>query len=394
MAAEQPLGSVDVVELGTALAGPFATKLLADYGANVVKIERPDTDRSQMASSPSAPNYTFATYNVGKDAITLDLKSSEGQDILMELISEADVFLENMRNGVVERLGFDWEVMRKRNPGLIYCSVSGFGDTGLYADRPAFNGVVTGMSGWLSGEDNPTGSPVAAADHITGFCAWGGVLTALVNRGVRGRGEKVEVSMLDAMMSCAGEEFAGYSAVRSGYDVGDPYKTPIQPGGYYAVADGHITLVVTQGQWEAFTNAIERPEWADSEHRFAEESYRLDNPDDLRTELEAVLCERTADEWLTHLNSVAPRVPCGPVYWIDDVVNDQHIIEREQVWTIDHPETGDHLVPRPPVRFSSHTQDVDSVQPAPDIGEHTESTLRSLGYTDDEIRSLRDGGII
>ncbi|MFC6764434.1 CaiB/BaiF CoA transferase family protein [Natrinema soli] len=394
MAAEQPLDDVDVVELGTALAGPFATKLLADYGAHVVTVEQPNTERNQLSSNGEAPDYTFETYNTGKEAVTLDLKSEEGQEVFLELVGDADVFLENLRNGVVERLGFDWDEMHERNPGLIYCSVSGFGDSGPYADRPAFNGVVTGMSGWLSGRGDAVGSPIAAADHITGFCAWGGILMALINRGTSGAGEKLEVSMLDAMMACAGEEFAGYSAVQAGYDVGDPYKTPIQPGGHYEVADGHITLVVPQGLWEPFAEAIDKPEWTNTNHRFAEKEYRLDNPTELREALEAVLRKRTAGDWLAHFDTEVPNLPCGPVYWMDDVVEDPHVVERDQVLSIGHPEKGDHLVPRPPVRFSSHPVDINSIDPAPGIGEHTESTLRSLGYSDAEIQSFRDDNVI
>lgn len=397
MSESKPLSGVNVVELGTAIAGPFATKMMADYGANVVKIEQPNTTRMQMASGNTdfeGFSYTFAAYNRGKEGITLDLKSEAGQEIFLELVEKADVFLENMRNGVVERLGFNWEEMRERNPGLVYCSVSGFGDTGPYADRPAFNSVVEGMSGWLSGQDDGIGSPIAVVDHLAGFNALSGILMALLNRGVEGRGGKVEVSMLDAAIACSGEEFAGYSEIQAGFDVENPYQPPMQPSGYYEVADGHISIIIPDTLWETFADAIGKPEWADSGHRFAEEKYRLNHGNELRAELEAVLSERTVEGWLEYFDAEAPRVPCGPVYWIEDLVEDPHLKQRGQVLELDHPVLGQHYLPRPPLRFSNYDVDGTDVKPAPSVGEHTDSMLEELGYTDEQIATLRENGVI
>ncbi|WP_082256355.1 CaiB/BaiF CoA-transferase family protein [Haloferax sp. ATB1] len=393
----KPLSGVNVVELGTAIAGPFATKMMADYGANVVKIEQPNTTRMQMASGNTdfeGFSHTFAAYNRGKDAITLDLKSEAGQDIFIQLVEEADVFLENMRNGVVERLGFDWGELRERNPELVYCSVSGFGDTGPYRNRPAFNSVVEGMSGWLSGQDDGVGSPIAVVDHLAGFNALAGVLLALLNRGINGQGEKVEVSMLDTAIACSGEELAGYSEVQAGFDVENPYQPPMQPSGYYEVADGHISLIIPDTMWETFADAISKPEWAETDHRFSEEKYRLTHGDELREELETVLGERTVDEWLEYFDDEAPSVPCGPVYWIEDLVEDPHLKQRGQILELDHPVLGKHYLPRPPLRFSNCEVDGTDVKPAPGVGEHTDSTLEELGYTDEQIAALRESGVI
>ncbi len=397
MTGSKPLDGLNVVELGTAISGPFATKMMADYGATVIKIEQPDTERKQMDSDNTdfeGFSHTFAIYNQGKNGITLDLKSEEGQEIFLELIGDADVFLENLRNGVVERLGFDWETMREQNPELVYCSVSGFGDTGPYADRPAFNSVVEGMSGWLSGQDDAMGSPIAVVDHLTGFNALSGVLMALLNRGVDGRGEKVEVSMLDSAIACAGEEFAGYSEVQAGFDVENPYQPPMQPSGYYETDDGHISMIVPDTLWEEFANAVDKPEWADANHHFAEEAYRLNNSDELQEELEAILSGRTADEWLEYFESEAPKVPCGPVYWIEDLVEDPHLTERNQVLEVDHPVLGTHYLPRPSLRFANHPVDGSDVKPAPSIGADTKSTLESLGYSEEQIATLRENRVI
>ena len=303
-----PLEGIRVIEICSAISGPFATKLLGDMGAEVIKVENTGTgaaDRSRDLPYDRHGNdqftWRFLNYNTSKGSIGLDLKSERGKEILEGLIVDADVVLENMRPGSMERLGFGWERMYELNPRLVYCSIKGYGSEGPYTNLPALDTLMQGITGFatqVGAGTEPDTMEVLVIDMMSGLYAAWSTTAALYEREHSGEGQRVDVSMLDAAVSMLGHQLAEYTAGQHHDDYEPAYDDSFAPNGYYATADGFITLFISEDHWPEFVDAIDRPAWADPEHRYGTNEKRLDRREALADDLEAVLADRTTDEWM------------------------------------------------------------------------------------------------
>lgn len=394
------LDGIEVVEVCSAIAGPFAGKLLGDHGAHVTKVEplwgdiyrgRPlwyDTHGRDDVS------YRFLEYNTGKDSIAIDLKSEAGQDIMWRLLEEADIFIENLRAGTMERLGFGWDALHARYPELIYCSVTGYGEDGPYADWPAYDPVIQCVSSWvdlITRGDRPEIMNIWAIDHVTAMYAVIGALMAVIERSRTGEGKQIEVAMLDAAVSLLGHSLAQYSGVAADDDLAWRPRPALEPQGVFGVDDGYLGVAVLPDDWSAFCEAIDRAEYADDDHQFGTLIGRVDNADALHDALNHAFEGRTKQEWLDHLTDRVPNIVCAPVNRFRDLPDDPQIHQRDVLLERDHPLLGEYVIPRPTIRFDG---DPATVADAPGLGEQTDTILRALGYSSEEITRLADNGII
>lgn len=392
------LDGVTVVEIGTAIAGPYATKVLGDYGAEVIKVEPPWGDNYRHRPGwysddpPEGFTHKFIQYNTSKKSVSIDLKTEEGSAIFRDLLADADVLVENMRAGKLEALGYDWETLHDLNDELIYCSITGYGEDGPYSDYPAYDQAMQGVTGWVhqsNAGDRPEMLLLPGIDHLTSLYAIVGVLMALVERGVSGTGQQVEVSMLEAALSVYGHHWAEYASCQSSGR--EPrFLGSMAPEGVFETADGYMTMVVLPEEWAAFCEAIDRPEYADDDHQFATLERRFDNREALQDALDAVLRERPTAEWIEYFLPV-PGTVCAPVNHLTDLPDDPHLSHRSSVQQRTHPVMGEYLTTAPVVRQSRSTADLSE---APAQGAHTDEVLQRLGYPEARIADLRDAEVI
>lgn len=383
-----------VIECSTFVTGPYATALLADLGVRVIKIESPpDGDPYRYFAPDSYFSFNFAHLNRNKESLVLDLKSAEGRDICLQLIKQADVFVENFRPGTADRLGLGYEALRSLNHGLVYCSISAFGQSGPYADKPGFDTLGQAMSGLLSlltDPDQPKVMGVALSDYITGLSAAYGILGALLARHKTNEGTKVETSLLQATLSFIGETAAGY------------LRTGTVPNRMARVKNAHAFAFVTQDKlplaihcsvpekfWLALLQVVERMGLA-KDDRFATRDRRRENYEALEQELAPVFATRTRAEWLRRLE--ANDVPAVPLYNIAEVLADPQVSHLELMETLQHPTVGELKFVGSPVRYESLARE--SSTPPPLLGQHTSQILSSLGYDQGEIDGLAKRGTV
>ena len=362
-----PLAGIRVVEQGTFITGHCAGMMLADLGADVIKIESPEGDpyRSYHGSQYS-PH--FQAYNRNKRSLALDLKSAVDRELFEGLIREADVFIQNFRPGTAERLGAGAARLQELNPGLVYCSISGFGSSGPYADRPSYDSVAQALSGFLSvvvDYRNPQFLGPALADAITGLYAGYGVLGALVQRGRTGRGGLVEVSMLEAMAHFALEPFAAYFAL--GETPTSVDRPRLAQAYILHTADKRliaIHLSSLEKFWKGLVTALEAPELA-ADPRFGTRDGRIANYEALRLELDQRFSRRPLAHWVERLGK--NDVPYAPINRINDVVEDPQVKHLGLVVPVESPHGADRAV-RPAVQFGGAR--AWSVRAAPRLNEH------------------------
>ncbi|WP_166352838.1 CaiB/BaiF CoA transferase family protein [Phytoactinopolyspora limicola] len=329
-----PLQGVRVVEVGQYISAPYAGKLLADLGADVVKVESPTGDpmRRWQGGAQASHSPQFEAYNRGKRAVTLDLKDPRGLGTLVDLVAAADVLLENFRPGVAERLGFGYAELRTRHPRLVYCSVSGFGVTGPYAGRPSYDTIVSAIGGMYS-QLMPPGSPrpigPAFSDLLSGVFAVQGVLAALVARSTSGRGQKVGVSMAGALLDFLVEPATTYLATG---EVAGPDSRPRRAQSYACTgSDGKAFVVhmsVPEKFWTGLLGVLERPDLAD-DARFATREQRVRNYDDLDAVLKAETAKRPRHEWFERLEKA--DIPHGPLNSFGDIFDDPQVVHMDLV---------------------------------------------------------------
>ncbi|MFC3959171.1 CaiB/BaiF CoA transferase family protein [Halovivax cerinus] len=389
------LDGVTVIDLSTFVTGGFCSLMLANQGAEVIKVERPGVGDDIRHSGPpfvdgESPYYW--TVNYGKKSVELDLKTDAGLEALYDLAGEADVFLQNFRPGTAERLGVDEESIRSHTDDVIYCAISAFGQTGPWRERPGYDLLVQGMGGIMSVTGEPDGRPVKVGlpttDLITGMWAAFGVVTALFRRERTGEGEYLELGMLDAVLPWltkqAGKTFAGESPTRMGTK--DPVLAPYQT---FETADGHLNVACLNDRlWDRLCVALDRDDLA-TDDRFATNADRVEHMDALETELEATFRERTTDEWMTVLVDEA-GVPAGPVFEVEDALANEQTEARGTVRTIDDPDRGEIPVIEHPIRYGRAESGFES--PPPELGEHTRSVFGSLGYDDRDLDELARRG--
>jgi crotonobetainyl-CoA:carnitine CoA-transferase CaiB-like acyl-CoA transferase len=397
VAGRKPLDGVRVVDLTRVLAGPFATLLLADMGADVIKIEEPgkgDDTRHWPPFVGGEATY-FMSVNRGKRSVTLNLKTREGLEILRALVKKSDVLVENFRPGTMERLGVGYATLARLNPRLVYCSISGFGESGPEAHRAGYDLIVQGEGGIMDLTGFPDGPPVkvgnSIADLVAGMSAAHGITLALLARHKTRRGQKVEIGMLDVMASLltyqAGSYFnAGARPTRRGNQ-----HPSIVPYEVFRAADAYLTLgVANNSLWKSACAAIGQPALAD-DPRFDTEAKRVQNRAELVPLLDEIFATRTADEWIKRLE--AAGVPAGRIKSVAEVCESEHLKARGMIVTLAHPTAGALKVMGVPIRLHGTPGAVTSAPPV--LGQHTEVVLRRvLGMAPARIATLRAAKVV
>ena len=404
-----PLSGLRVLDFSRILAGPWAAQTMADLGAEVIKIERPGTgDDTRLWGPPfitaedgrEIPDAAyFHCANRGKKSITLDLASAKGQEIVRRLVATADILLENYKRGGLARYGLDYESLRGVNPGLIYCSITGFGQTGPYADRAGYDFLIQAMGGLMSitGErdDLPGGGPqkvgVAVTDVLTGLYTAIAALAAVRERERTGKGKHVDMALFDVAVASTANQAMNYLVTgkapgRMGN--GHPNVVPYQS---FATSDGHVVVAVgNDSQFARFCEAGGRPDLA-ADERFRTNAGRVEHRDALIPAISEMMLTRTRDEWIAALEAVG--VPCGPINDLDRIFADPQAEARGLRMELPHSEAGSVPGVANPIRYVGEPHDYPGGAPA--LGEHTEEVLGGiLGMDADEIAALRKDGVV
>jgi crotonobetainyl-CoA:carnitine CoA-transferase CaiB-like acyl-CoA transferase len=392
------LSGIRVVDLTRILAGPFCTMLLADMGAEVIKIESPtrgDPVRDQGVIKHGMSWY-FAQFNRNKQSLTLDLYSAEGKAILAALLQRADVLVENYRPGVLDAMGFDTAHLSALNPALVLTSINGYGSTGPYADRPSFDFIAQAMSGFMSTNGHPEGEPlrtgVPIGDLLAGLYAAFGTVSALVARGGlgSGKGQRVETSLNNSMISVMAYLSAQYFATgevppRTGND-----HPVVAPYGLFCAADGDVAIAPSN---DLFARRLF--EALDLEHLlndpdFATNAARVRNRARLNALINAKIAQRSVADWIAQLNEAG--VPCGRIMDLAEALADPQVLAQEMVLDVDHADAGVIRMTGFPVKLSDTPAQLRL--PAPTLGAHSEAILRDLGYDTEQIAVLRRQRVI
>jgi crotonobetainyl-CoA:carnitine CoA-transferase CaiB-like acyl-CoA transferase len=381
------LSGIRVLELGNFISGPFAGQLLAEMGAEVIKIEKPDGGDPFRSFSGEPMSPQFCAHNRGKRSIVLDLTVAEGKEALLRLAEEADVVLENFRPDVLDRLAVGWEAMRARNPRLIYCNISGFGPTGPYAKRPAYDTVAQAMSGFLTqmlDPEHPRIAGPAIGDAISGMYAALAIASAVAGRCRDGKGHRIDVPMVEAMAAFSTDPIAQYFAYG---DTPGPYRRAgVSQSFAVRAADGKfigLHLSSPEKFWDGLIAALERPDIA-TDPRFATRSDRVERYAELADVLNEAFAARPRDEWMARLHE--QDVPHAPIYRFEDLETDPQFIHLGTVYSITCPTTGNLKAVHSPV-WCDGARGGESSAP-PELGAHSRVELARLGYGDDEIARI------
>jgi len=393
----KPLAGIRVLDLTRVLAGPFCTMMLGDMGAEVIKVEEPDKGDDTRRWPPFVGGEAtyFMSVNRGKKSVTLNLKSAEGLAVLRKLAAKSDVLVENFRTGTMDRLGLGYAALSRSNRRLVYCSISGFGESGPEAHRGGYDLIVQGESGVMDLTGFPDGPPVkvgnSVGDLVAGMSAAHGIVLALLARQRTRRGQKVEIAMLDVMAALltyqAGIYFGtGQRPARRGNQ-----HPSIVPYEVFKAADAYLTLGVANNTlWTSCCAALERPELA-TDPRFDTESRRVANRAELVPLLNDILGKRSAADWLARLEKAG--VPAGRIKSVAEVCESEHLRARGMIVRLPHPSAGEITVMGVPIRL--HATPGAAEAPPPRLGEHTDAVLRRvLGMTAPAIRKLRDARVV
>ena len=392
--ASNALSHIRVIDLTRVRSGPTAVRQLADWGADVIKVEAPESVEADGALGASRHTSDFQNLHRNKRSITLNLKKPEAIEILMKLVETSDVVVENFRPDVKDRLGLDYETLKKRNPKIILASISGFGQDGPYAKRPGFDQIAQGMGGLMSITGAPGEGPmrvgIPVADLTAGlFCAMG-IQTALIEREKSGLGQWVNTSLLQAQIFMLDFQAARWLSEKNvAGQAGNNHPTSV-PTGVFKTTDGSINLAVAgETIWKRFVEAIDKKEWLDKDE-FKGARERLENRDYLNGLIEEVTVKKSSNEWVEKLEKVG--VPCGPINSIDKVFDDpqvKHLGISQAIETIPFGKT--ELVGQP---FNLSRSPSSLKQRPPEKGEHNKDVLSDLGFTDIELNDFQSKNII
>ena len=392
-----PLEGIKVLDLTRVLAGPYATMILSDLGADVIKIEQPEIGDESRNFGPFKNGFSlyFMSVNRGKRSITLDLKTDRGKDIFKQLVKQSDILVENFRPGTMKKLGLDYETLAAEHPALIYAACSGFGQTGPFAEKGAYDMIIQGMGGIISITGEPDGPPVRVGTSISDITAalftTIGILSALHNRNSTGKGQLVDVAMLDSLVAVLESAIVRYFATD---EIPQPLGSrhpAITPFEAFESADGHIIIAIGNDTlWAKFCEHVDQKNLI-SDPRFSTNVERTANHSELFPILSEIMRQRTTDEWIDALENIG--VPCGPINTIDKVVNHPQVQARNMITQVIHQMTGAVEVPGLPIKLSDTPGDVDI--PAPNLGEHTVEILTDvLKMSTDEVKQLKQERII
>ncbi|MEN9783285.1 MAG: hypothetical protein RJA24_628 [Pseudomonadota bacterium] len=392
-----PLEGITVLDLTTVMAGPYCTMVLGDMGATVLKIENfPEGDGSRrFEPKVNGESYCFAVLNRNKKSIGINMKDPRGKAIFMKLAAKADIITENFRPGVVKKLGIDYAAVSAINPGVIYASMSGFGQTGPYGHKGGFDIVAQGMSGIMMMTGAPGGRPakvgIAMNDIASGVTALYAILGAFIGKLRHGKGQYVETSLLEAGLAWTHwESGAFFGGGEEPLATGTRHRrsTPYQA---YKTQDGYVTVGANNNKlWSNFCNiTCNKPEWL-TDPRFVDLPSRLKNIDALEVEIEKLFATQPTAYWVEKLDEA--QVPGGPVYTYKQILSDAHIKARNMVIEYDHPKIGRMKSIGIPVKSSGELTSVR--QPAPWLGQHSEETVRELGMAGTEIEQLFADGVL
>lgn len=391
----EALDGVRVLDCSQILAGPFCSMLLADMGADVIKVEKPNGGDDTRRMGPpflEKESVAFLAMNRNKRSVVLNFKEPGGVEVMKKLVEDADIVIENYRTGTMDRLGLGYEDLKATNPGIIYCSISGFGRTGPYAKRGGFDLVAQGMSGLMS-FTGMAGSPpvkvgVPIADMNAGMYATYGILTAYINKLRKGEGQYLEVSLLEAAIAYTVWESSSYFAtgvvpgpLGSSHRLSAPYQA-------LKTKDGHINIgAPNQSNFERFASALGRVDLIQREE-FSDNANRLINRKSLEVELEKSLLEKTSEEWLELMEEAG--VPAGPIFNVSEVWADEQVQSRDMEISLEHPTAG--AVRNIGLAAKLYGTPGRITMPAPVLGQHTREVLLDTGYDADEVNALIESG--
>lgn len=391
------LSGIRVIDASHVLAGPYCAMLLADMGADVVKLESPqggDHSRHMAPKLPAGFSGAFVAVNRNKRGVAIDLKTESGRNTMHRLVGSADVLIENYRPGVAARLGMDYSTLRTINPRLVHCSISGFGQTGPYASRGGFDLIAQGMSGLMSVTGEPDGGPVKCGPPITdlgaGLFATYGILSALTARERTGEGQQVDTSLFEAGLALEVWEAVEHfhtgrtpAPTGSGHRLGAPYQA-------FRCADGYFTVGADSPRhWPAFCELIGAAELAE-DPRFATNDDRLENLADLVRQIEEKTARQPREYWLTRLEEVG--IPAGPINTVPEALEDPQTRARDMVQEVTSPTLGSLRALGPPVKLSATPASIRTA--APRLGEHTAEVLSEVGVTEQEFATLKEQGAL
>ncbi len=391
----QALSGVRVLDLTQVMAGPFCAMLLCDMGADVIKVEPPGGDPTRTwGERGQRDTPAFNAVNRGKRSIVVDLKRDEGRALLQRLASGADVLIENYRPGVMAAFGLDYATLKDGHPGLIYASISGYGQTGPSAPKGGFDLVAQGVSGIMSVTGEPGRPPAKAGIPLTdlgaGLFALSGILAALFSRTQTGEGQLIDTSLVEAGVALSVWEAAEFfSTGVPPRPFGSAHRTSAP---YQAIrcSDGYITVGAANDRlFERLCHLLEHPEWT-TDPKFATNATRVQHHEDLAQRIEAITAEHTRAEWLRRLE--ADGIPCGPINSYAEVFTDEQMIAREMVVETAHPALGRIRTLGTPLKLSETP--LEPGRPAPTLGQHTDAVLSDAGLPAEEIAALRNADVV
>jgi len=387
----RPLESIIILDFSRALAGPYCTMMLADMGAEIIKLEMPgrgDDSRSWGPPFVEGESAYFMSVNRNKKSITLNLKSEKSKEIIEKLIKKADIIVENFRPGTMDKLGLSYENVVELNPKIIYASISGFGQDGPYRLLPGFDQVLQGMGGLMSITGEPGGPPIkvgiAVADIAGGMFAAYGIMIALFNRERTGKGQMIDVSLLDSQVAWltyrAGSFFAS-GKIPQPLGSGHPNIVPYQA---FKAKDTYVNIAVGNDQlWQKFCSAVGLEDIVENP-KYSTNAKRVENRNELVNIISNLVSSKNAQEWLDILTKAG--VPCGPIYTMDEIFTDPQVLHRNMVKDLDHLKAGKIKVTGVPVKLSGTPGEILTSPPV--LGQNTKEILLELGYSDNDIEKF------
>lgn len=393
-----PLDGIKIIDLTSVVMGPYASQVLADYGADVIKVEGVDGEvmRKSGPMRHASMGHLYLALGRNKRSVAINLKSEQGLQVLLRMLKSADVLMYNIRPQAMERLGLGYETLERINPGLIYAGAFGFSQQGPYAERPAYDDLIQGMCGipWLASEAGapiPRYAPFVLVDRMVGLQFSNAITSALLFRERTGKGQRVDVPMFEGMLSVIlGEHLAG-----------EQFVPPVGPVGYqrslakdrrpYATQDGFIcVLVYNDKHWKNFFDLIGRPEVFQYDRRFQEQNLRLENIDYVYDYLSQVLATRTTADWLAAFAQA--DIPAAPMYDLDDILKDEHVQAIDFIREVEHPTEGTLRMTSIPTEWSVSVPEHRHHAPLP--GENTRDVLMAHGFTEHEVDDLSASGVV